>query len=210
MWSLRCERISILFQAGAQAGWSHHPASQGTDFPGSSGEAAPAGPLVPKAERHSPLEERMSGRKVMGSPRQKSDSNLNRGDGMTPQRKLFWEQFWERLALTIQTVQLLDFCNIWENLNMVWFVWFENWLNAIRGFMKENLQHLYQSCNCHRSIPMEFCAVVAIYSIYFFWVTLGVSDVLKTNLQIQHHMKILTWMLVSTSGSYYVSDTDQF
>lgn len=44
-------------------------------------------------------------------------------------------------ALTkIQAVQLLDFCNIWENMNMVWCVWFENWLNAIR---MENLQHLY-------------------------------------------------------------------
>ena len=58
--------------------------------------------------------------------------------------------------------------------------------------MKENLQHLYQSRNCHRSILTEFCVVVAVYGIYSFWVTLGISDVLKTNLQIQHHMKILT------------------
>ena len=55
---------------------------------------------------------------------------------------------------------------------------------------------------------MEFWTAVAIYSIYSFWVTWGVSDVLKTNVQIQHHMKILTWMLVSASASYCVSDTD--
>ena len=121
MWALRCERDSILFQAEEQAGWSHHPASQGADFLGSSVEAEPAGPLVPKAGHCSPLAERMSGRKVIGSSWQKRDTNLNRGDGMTPQRKLFWEQFWERRALTTtQTVQLLGFCNIWEDLNMVW------------------------------------------------------------------------------------------
>ena len=78
-----------FFKQGRRLGEATTRASQGIDFPGSSGEVAPAGPLVPKAEHCSPLEERMSGRKVMGSPRQKRDSNLNRGDGMAPQRKLF-------------------------------------------------------------------------------------------------------------------------
>ena len=141
MQALRCERNSSLLQAEEQAVWSHHTASWGADCLGSSGEAEPAGPLVPKAEHHSPEEERMSRKMVIGSAWQKSDSNLKRGDRIKSQRKLFWVQFWELKALTkIQAVQLLDFCNIWENLNMVWFVWFENWLNAIR---MENLQHLY-------------------------------------------------------------------